>query len=277
MGCLRYIMYHNYRKAVYCMAFRQATFASAAKFNSVNSCDFLDTFETYRYDKDNDERRRRPHQTFAPSSMRCLRKSWFRLRGVEPDKEYVPDNYLNWTAEVGTACHANLQAALEDMLGTAWINPKEWCSRNNILEDARFIKTEHETLIETVDIPMRFACDGILEYRGNTYLIEIKTCDNEAFNNMIEPRARDIDQIKVYATRLKIHNVFVLYQNRFDGSLKLYEIYVTDDDMSCVMTNIKTVIDCVKTNIPPAALPTGDGWCTPSKCLYYRSCAKWGR
>ena len=73
------------------MAFRTANFAHLAKFNSAASSDFIDLYESI-VDRRITARNAEPkHKTFAPSSFRCPRVSWFRLRGVQPDAVSTPD------------------------------------------------------------------------------------------------------------------------------------------------------------------------------------------
>ena len=86
------------------MAFRQTNFARLAKFNSAASCDFIEMYEKYVEDKIASKNAEPKNKTFAPSSFRCPRISWFRLRGTQPDSIPKPDKTLDFTAQIGTFC-----------------------------------------------------------------------------------------------------------------------------------------------------------------------------
>ena len=65
------------------------------------------------------------------SYIRCRRISWFRLRGVLPDKDEAPDLTLNFTADIGTACHKIIQSNLSEMYGDNWIDVEDYLSELN--------------------------------------------------------------------------------------------------------------------------------------------------
>ena len=67
------------------MGFKTANMAAVVRFNSANSSNFLDAYETYLHDTVQSSLNRPKSRTFAPSSFRCARKNWFRLRGTAPD------------------------------------------------------------------------------------------------------------------------------------------------------------------------------------------------
>ena len=117
------------------MAFREANLDHLAKFNSSGSMYLLDEYNT-QLDQDIQERaNKHSHKTFAPSALRCKRRSWFRLRGTHPDKPKSADRILEFTAEIGTACHSMIQERLIRALKTSdqfrWIDVEEYLEEMN--------------------------------------------------------------------------------------------------------------------------------------------------
>lgn len=141
------------------MAFRSAVAIRASRFNSATSCNFLEDYEEYIEKKSECRNIETPSKTFAPSSFRCMRKSWFRLRGVDPDKDRKADVMLDFAADMGTACHRIIQSNLSDMLKENWVpvekfltdthNPHQY--QLTASEDS--LETKVEFLIFLLDSP----------------------------------------------------------------------------------------------------------------------------
>ena len=258
------------------MAFRQTNLARLTKFNSAASSDFIDMYEKCIDDRIAARNARPKHKTFAPSSFRCPRISWFRLRGVQPDTATVTDRTLEFTAEIGTACHEIIQRNLKEVLKDDWIDVKWYL--DSIKPDYSYTVEQdgYETKIEIDSPPVRFACDGIIRWKGEFYLLEIKTSEYASFDELTDPKPQHEDQIKFYCTLLGISKVLVLYQDRQYGGLKCYEVVVTEQDKQAVRDRIKYVQDMVEANIAPERLPRDDSWCTAAHCPYYKKCKQWG-
>lgn len=216
-----------------------------------------------------------PSRTFAPSQIRCKRVSWFRLRGVQPEKEEVVNRSMNFTAQIGTACHRNIQEVLSKKLGKDWIDVEEYLKSADRPYEYSCNKNGFETMIEIQNPPIKFAPDGIIFYKGEYRLLEIKTSEYSSFDKLTEPKPYHIDQVKCYGTLLNIHNAIVLYQDRQYGNFKCYEVKITDSDMQQMWAMFADVIKHVEMNIAPEKLPAGDHHCSPSMCRYYNRCKEW--
>lgn len=263
------------------MAFKAANLARLAKFNSAASSDFIDMYESI-VDKSIIARNAEPkHQTFAPSAFRCPRVSWFRLRGVQPDSISTPDRTMEFSAQIGTACHRIIQQNLKDELGQDWLDVEEYvnsCSDLRERYDWNFEPSEDslETLITISNPPVRFACDGIIRWNNSIYLLEIKTSEFASFDDLMDAKPQHVDQIKCYATLFDLDHVLVLYQDRQYGGLKCYEKTVTLQDKQAVNNRFQYVMDMVECNLAPDRLPKGDAWCNSNHCPYYKKCKEWG-
>ena len=256
------------------MAFTRASQMSFARFNSDNSAEFLRAYES-NWDKQIQEAiLYKPHQTFAPSSFRCDRKSWFRLRGTEPDKLSSPDRTLDFSATLGTACHVAIQKSLVNMLGNDWISVREYLTENPIRFEHTLEEVDYETRISIKYPPINLSCDGIIRWKDKIYLLEIKTCEHSSFRDLVNYRDEHEDQIICYSSLLNIPNVLVLYQDRAYGDIKVYERFVNDNEMRNILSRMDHVMKCVEANIAPDRLPNGDKWC--DYCPYSKKCKQWG-
>lgn len=260
------------------MAFRTSNSQHLAKFNSSTSADFLDSYTTYVADKIQSDAEQIPHKTFAASSFRCERWSWFRIRGTKPEIATV-DKDLNFTADIGTACHRIIQTNLKSMLADDWISVTDHIHSIEFSYEYTVESSGDglETMVEILNPPIRFACDGIIRLNNKLYLLEIKTSEYNAWNDLIEPKSHHVDQVKCYSTLLQLPNVLFLYQDRQYGGLKCFEIKISAPDMQMVKERFARVLDLAKKNLAPDPLPKGDKWCTSAMCPYYKVCGEYGR
>lgn len=261
------------------MAFRSWDAQHLARFNSSTASDFLDMYENYVDEKILEKAAQPSHKTFAASSFRCDRRSWFRLRGVQPDVPSVADRQLNFTAEIGTACHRIIQNNLKEALKDNWIDVQEYINSIDFPYEYELNQDDDglESQLEIKDPPIRFACDGILRINEVNYLLEIKTSEYSSWQDLTDPKAEHVDQIKCYATLLKLNHVLFLYQDRQYGDLKCYEVTVSDFEQEQIIKRFQYVVDMVNKNLAPGGLPKGDKWCSPSMCAYYKKCQEYGR
>lgn len=256
------------------MGFREVNFGSLAKFNSAISSQFISFYEDSVIKKLQSEGARPKSRTFAPSSMRCNRKSWFRLRGTEPDILNSPDIGLNFRAEIGTARHLAIQTNLKNTLCEDWLNVDDYLKENPIPFEYEITQNGMESLIKINNPPIRFACDGILRFAGKVFLLEIKTSEYNSWEALTKPKDVHMDQIKCYAALLNIHDVLVLYEDRQYGGLKCYQLYINDNDFQTVMDKFEYVQKMADANLAPEGLPKGDYLC--SNCEYKEKCKEWG-
>lgn len=265
------------------MAFREANLDHLAKFNSSGSMYLLDAYNS-QLDQDIQERANKPsHKTFAPSALRCKRRSWFRLRDTQPDKPKSADRILEFTAEIGTACHSMIQERLIRALKASdqfrWIDVEEYFEEMNFHQKFNIITQTngYETQVEFLDPPVRFAVDGLLFYDGEFCLFEIKTCEYSSWNELTAPKVEHIDQFRAYCTLLDVKRGFFFYVDRQYGGVKCFEVKVSDSEQQEIRSMFKEVQQYAEFGIAPDPLPTGDKWCTPNFCPYYEKCKSYGR
>lgn len=222
-------------------------------------------------------------KTFAPSSFRCDRKCWFRLRGTVPDVPPSPDLGLDFRADLGTACHEMIQKNLKSRLktgesGIEWVEVEDYLNAINFGNTYEYTveRNGYETSVEVFKpYPIRFSVDGILRINGKYYLLEIKTAEYSSFDNLTDPKEQHVDQVKVYCAILRLDSVIFMYQDRQNGDIKVYEETVNERDKAAVFQKMDAVIKAVETNLAPNRLPNRDDpWCR--MCDYKKKCQQWG-
>lgn len=258
------------------MSFRNVNFASIAKFNSATSSQLLNLYEGHVINKLKAESSKPKSKTFAPSSFRCERKCWFRLRGASTDTLETPDLVLNFCAELGTAIHLIVQQNLAEALGDDWVDVEDYLTHcePKYPYDYTLSHEGMECKIELTNPPVRFACDGIIRLNGKLYLLEIKTSEYASWKDLTDPKSIHMDQIKCYATLLGLSDVIVMYIDRQYGDIKVYEIHVGIDESKQILNKFKHIQDMVEYNLAPARLPDNDYMC--SNCEYRKKCKDWG-
>jgi len=257
------------------MGFQAVNMDSIARFNSANSSDFLSAYTSYISDKIRTNLNRPKSRILAPSSLRCARKCWFRLRGSEPDVIQAPDTCLQYTADVGTSRHQAIQTNLSNMLGDQWLSVDDYLSMlDDYPYDYSIRKYGMEYQISIEYPPIRFACDGIIVWNDKIFLLEIKTTDYSSWNSLTEPKSVHMDQIKCYCTLLKIHDALVLYEDRQYGEYKCYELHFTQNDFSYIKDRIDYIMEMTDHNLAPEKLPQSDYMC--KNCEYQKKCLEWG-
>lgn len=262
------------------MAFRRALDVKSLKgisYNSKEAKDFLNFYSSNVQRAVSEENQHVPSRTFAPSSFRCKRQQWFRLRGTKPDASASADVALNFIANVGTHCHEQIQKNLSEFLEDDWLNVKEYLLSNPPKYKYSLKQSGYETRVSVENPPVKFSCDGLVRVQGKVYLLEVKTSELNSMKLLVAPKQEHLDQVKCYCTLLGVQDAFVLYQDRQYGSLKCFTYHLTDSDKSYILNNMEYVLDCVKRNLVPDPLPSNDKWCSSSYCKYYATCKKWGR
>lgn len=259
------------------MAFRSVDASSIARFNSHVSGEFLDSYEKFVDDQIQIQHSQKPHKAIAPSTFRCDRVSWFRLRGTEPDSNVRLDRTLNFIADIGTACHRMIQTNLKNMLGDDWVELEDHLSDRLHLFNLTPSSDSLETFVESTAPPIRFACDGIIRINGKKYLLEIKTIEYSAWRDLSEPRQDHLDQVKLYCVLLQLDSVVFMYVDRQYGDIKCYQVDITESDILYIQQKVVNVLEYVDKGIAPPGLPKGDKWCNPNWCNYYNTCNQYGK
>jgi hypothetical protein len=245
------------------------------RFNSDSSAELLEILRSAEEDEIRAKCAGTSSRTFAPSSLRCARRQWFRLRGSEPDKIDNPDISMEYRASVGSARHEIIQNLLANKLGDDWIPIEQYLKEHPIPHDYELQPRggTNETYVIFHDIPVKFACDGVIRIKGKLYLLEIKTCEATALEKLDAPKEVHIDQIRCYAALLGLCDVLVLYEERLNGTTKCFEVNFSGYELGTVIENMSGIMDMAEKYLAPERLPVGDYMC--SNCPYQIKCKEW--
>lgn len=257
------------------MGFVPVNFGHITQFNSAVSSKLITLYKSQLDAQIIEESARPKSQTFAPSSIRCPRISWFRLRGVQPDVNKKPDQVLNFSATLGTACHELIQQTLINSLGADWIEVEDYLKDLNPQYKYTVEKSGYESRVKIEDPPINFAVDGIIRIDGVVYLLEIKSSEYNSWKELSEPKPHHKDQLVCYASLLNLEHTLMIYIDRMYGDIKCFETTVPMEQRQKTWNMFRYVQDMVEANLAPEKLPPGDSWCTPSMCNYYEKCKQW--
>ena len=255
------------------MAFQKVNFNSVISFNSAYSSRLLDIYREQSLADVRSESARSRSCTFSPSGMRCLRKQWFRLRGVETDVIENPDLGLDFRAKVGTDRHVAIQTRLSKALGENWISVQDYLKEHPIPYSYDVTENGMESLVRIDSPPIKFAVDGIIQIDGRIFLLEIKTCDYSSFEHLTQQKLVHEDQVTLYSAILGIRDVLFLYEDRQNGGMKSYQYTVKESAVSDAISKIQYVMDMAEKRVAPDRLPPSDYMC--SNCEYAKKCREW--
>ena len=257
--------------------FKSLNAGHLTKFNSTASMNLLGLYNSF-VEEDIQEKNNRPsHKTIAPSSLRCSRRTWFRLRGVESDKLSRVDPVLHFTTEIGSACHEIIQNRLSLHLKDDWLDVGEYLETYVKNHEFTYTKNGYETQIAFHDIPIRFACDGVIRLDDKLYLLEIKSSEFSSWQDLSDCKEEHRQQALCYAMLLGLQNILFMYIDRQYGGIKCFEVIVKDYEAEDINNKFSYILKCVENNIAPEPLPKGDKWCSPAMCPYYKKCGEYGR
>lgn len=222
-----------------------------------------------------DKQERVRDRCIAPSSIRCMRKSWFRLRGSRPSSPISVDNTLQFFAQMGDACHRIVQNRLIEMYGDLWLDVEKYLT--TVYSDDEFDceVSGFETRVRLHTLPIKFSVDGLINIDGKPVIVEIKSVEYSVFQNLYDIKEEHLDQAICYASLLKVDSVVFIYIDRTYGDIKCFELIVTDDMKSDMMQRIDNIVVATKTNLAPPKLPSGDSWCSSNRCEYYKICKEY--
>lgn len=222
---------------------------------------------------------RKPSKSYKPSSMTCIRNMYFQVTGTIADEDRS-NACLVGICETGTDRHERIQQAVSDMkalgIDCEYIDVAEFIKLRKLKHLEVKFKTGFETKLYYKDLNMSFMCDGIIKYKGQYYILEIKTESIYKWQSRTDVAEDHYDQGTAYSVAFGINQVLFLYENRDNCDKKAYVFNVTDEMKLNLVSKIEECDGYVKRLIPPP-LPA----IVPKKacqyCKYKGSCRKAGK
>lgn len=209
-----------------------------------------------------------PNATYKPSSMNCLRKMFFIMKSMPVDDSYISYELVG-IQESGTDRHKRLQDILIKNDFCKYINVAEYVKDNNLnyLTVKNFNNYETHLLDKRYNIS--FMCDGVIEYKDNIYILEIKTEAGSKFWQHNEPQLEHINQVASYSLSLQIDDVMFIYENRDVLTKKVFTYKVTEEQRQSVIENINIVNKALEDfTVPPITVDKKECQYCPYKRRY---------
>lgn len=195
-------------------------------------------------------------QTYKPSSLNCIRNMYYQITGTEIDT--VSDTTADsiGVAESGTDRHERIQNAICHMkdsgIDCEYIDVETYIKQFNIPNLEVVEKKGYETKLVNTKYNFRFMCDGIIKYKGQYYLLEIKTEVSFKWNNRINVDPSHYKQATAYALNFGLHRIIFIYENRDTCSKKSYLYQVNQTQIEDLVALINECDNYVNSNtVPP--------------------------
>ena len=191
-----------------------------------------------------DQDRRKPSQTYKPSSMKCIRNMYYQRAGATPDEEL--SSYCSvGICNSGSDIHIRIQTAVEDMkkhgIDCEYIDVADFVKSRNLDYLEIVSKSGMETKLFHKTLNMSFMCDGIIRYNNHYYILEIKTEASFKWSTRTDTDPAHYNQGTAYSVAFQLPEVMFLYINRDILDMKAY-LFVPTNEMKENL--VGTIEDC---------------------------------
>lgn len=218
-----------------------------------------------------------PTRAYKPSGISgCKRALFYELTGTERDKESQGMNLIG-ICESGTDRHEMLQDYVQKMkdngVDCEWVDVGRYLKSKRIKDPEVIEKKGNETKLYSKKYNMRFMCDGLIKYKGEYYILEIKTETTHKYSKHNEAFPEHKMQAACYAMTLRVPKVIFLYEDRDNCSKKAFLVNVSDLTIQHIQNKIKFVNKAVKKNQIPEREQDGNNC---RYCNYKNICRERG-
>lgn len=217
---------------------------------------------------------RKPSQTYKPSSMNCIRNMWCQVTGQEQDTG--ESNYtLVGICNAGTDIHERVQKAVADMCNNGidceYVNVADYVTSRN-LEYLEIVSQQGmETKLFHKTLNMSFLCDGIIRYKGQYYILELKTESSYKWIARKGVDPKHYNQGIAYSLAFGIDNVLFVYITRDVLDMKSFMFTPTAKQKADLTSKIFECNEYVETKqCPPKPDDLPKGTC--EYCNYKTVC-----
>lgn len=188
-------------------------------------------------------------KSYKPSSLNCIRNMYYQVIGQPLDNTSQTSYEFIGICESGTARHNDLQNAIIHMkdvgIDCEYVNVADFVKNRNLSDIEIIEQCGNETKLYNSKHNMRFLCDGIIKYKGNYYILEIKTEASFKWEKRTDVDEQHKLQAIAYSLSLGLNNVIFLYENRNLCAKKCYLFEVTNDMKDKLIQKILTCNICV--------------------------------
>lgn len=219
-----------------------------------------------------------PSKTYKPSSMNCVRNMYYQVTGAEQD-DTSSSYQLVGICNSGTDVHVRIQTAVAQMMDNGidceYVNVSDFI-KNRALKDIQVIsQSGMETKLFHTKLNMSFMCDGIISYKGQFYVLELKTESSFKWQNRTGVDPSHYNQGTAYCLSFELSRVIFVYINRDTFDMKAFMFTVTDEMKADLVGLIDESDYYVSMGRPPQK-PEGVARKTCEYCSYKKTCKKDG-
>lgn len=221
--------------------------------------------------------KRAPSKSYKPSSLNCIRNMYFQIVGAEQDEERASAALIG-ICESGTDRHLRIQNAISKMkdigIDCEYIDVSTFIKMRQLADLEVVSVCDYETKLFHKKLNLRFMCDGIIKYKSQYYILEIKTASIYKWQGQTDVMDNHLLQGTCYCLCFGIDQVMFLYENRDNCIKKAYVLNVTDDMKYSVISKIEECDSYVSKLIPPPKPDIEKKEC--NYCAYKTACKKAG-
>ena len=224
---------------------------------------------------ENERKQMKTSVAYKPSSMNCVRMMYYYMTDATKDEQPMEAGLIG-ICESGTDRHERIQQAICDMEKNGYeceyIDVATYIKENNIPDLEIIEQKGYETKLWHKTLNLRFMCDGIINYRGNYFILEIKTEASFKWQSREGVDPAHYTQACTYSHCFKIPNVLFLYENRDNCAKKCFVYTPTKEQIEELVLN--KIADCdkhINENRTPA-IPANVTAKTCRYCVYKNIC-----
>lgn len=224
------------------------------------------------------ENTRPPSQSYKPSSLGCIRNMYFQLTAVIPDSERRNSNLIG-ICESGSDRHERLQAAISKMknigIDCEYIDVANFVKSRGLNDLVIREKNGFETKLYHKSLNMSFMCDGIIRYKKQYFILEIKTESVYKWQGRRGVADEHKAQGTAYSVCLGLDKVMFLYENRDNCDKKAYVLEITTEMKEALISKIAECDKYVSALTPPP-IPLDIQKRDCNYCRYKTECRRLG-
>lgn len=225
-----------------------------------------DLIYTMEWQDPNDTRK--PSLTYKPSSMECIRNMYYQRSGADMDPGGAGIDYEGQgMGESGTDRHNRLQGWIcrmkERGIDCEYYDVETYLKMKGITNVMVRSKNGMETKCFHTDLNMSFMTDGIIRYKGEWYVLEIKTEISMKWYKRSDAEESHKRQAACYCHAFGLNKVIFLYENRDMLTLKSYLVEIPKEKIQVEV--VDRIADCEgyvqRMIVPPKPEGVNCRWC----------------
>ena len=196
----------------------------------------------------------KPSRHYKPSSMNCIRNMYYQVSGADLDTQREDSCDSIGICESGTDRHKRIQFVVSQMrkqgVDCDFIPVKDFIEEKSLPLQVLSVE-EYETKCFDEKRNIVFLCDGIIKYKGQYLVLEIKTESQYKWTGRQCVDPSHYNQAYTYSLEFGIDKVLFLYENRDLCSKKPYILPVTQENRDYIEDRVSKCTEYVNQRVVP--------------------------